>query len=61
MYEFALLEDAAQLGGVRAFLDAGEEARFVEELPMKLGIIDERTVMIAMPTRSPGATTSPRW
>jgi len=49
MYEYSVLEDAAQLGGVRAFLEAGEEARFVEELPMKLGIIDERTVMIAMP------------
>lgn len=49
MYEFAVLEDEAQLDGVRAFLDAGEEARFVEELPMKLGIIDERTVLFAMP------------
>ncbi|HEY3714364.1 MAG TPA: helix-turn-helix domain-containing protein [Jatrophihabitantaceae bacterium] len=49
MYEFSVLEDASQLGGVRAFLDAGEEARFVDELPMKLGIIDERTVLFAMP------------
>jgi sugar-specific transcriptional regulator TrmB len=49
MYEFSVLQDEAQRGGVQAFLDAGEEARFVEELPMKLGIIDERTVLIAMP------------
>jgi HTH-type transcriptional regulator, sugar sensing transcriptional regulator len=49
MYEFSVLENETQLGGVRAFLDAGEEARFVEELPMKLGIIDERTVLFAMP------------
>jgi sugar-specific transcriptional regulator TrmB len=49
MYEFSVLEDETQLGGVRAFLDAGEQARFVEELPLKLGIIDERTVLFAMP------------
>ena len=49
VYEFSVLEDATQLAGVRAFLDAGERARFVEELPMKLGIVDERTVLFAMP------------
>lgn len=49
IYEFSVLEDEAQLEGVRAFLAAGEQARFVEELPMKLGIIDERTVLFAMP------------
>lgn len=54
MYEFSVLEDATQLGGVRAFLDAGEEARFVEELPMKLGVIDERTVLFAMPNPAAG-------
>ena len=49
MYEFSVLEDEVQLNGVRAFLEAGEEARFVEALPMKLGIIDERTVLFALP------------
>lgn len=49
MYEFSLLEDQTQLDGVRAFLDAGEQARFVAQLPLKLGIIDERTVLFAMP------------
>jgi sugar-specific transcriptional regulator TrmB len=49
IYEFAFLADERQLAGVRAFLDAGEQARFVEELPMKLGVIDERTVLFAMP------------
>jgi HTH-type transcriptional regulator, sugar sensing transcriptional regulator len=54
MYEFSVLEDETQFGGVRAFLDAGEEARFVEELPMKLGVIDERTVLFAMPNPTAG-------
>ena len=49
VYEMSLLDDAAQLAGMREFLAAGEQARFVEELPMKLGIIDERTVLFTMP------------
>lgn len=49
MYEFSVLQDESQLRGVQAFVDAGEQARFVEELPMKLGIIDQRTVLMAMP------------
>jgi sugar-specific transcriptional regulator TrmB len=49
MYEFSFLRDEAQLAGVRAFLDAGEQARFVEQLPMKLGIIDERMVLFTLP------------
>ena len=49
VYEISLLDDAAQLAGMREFLAAGEQARFVEELPMKLGIIDERTVLFTMP------------
>ena len=32
--------------GVRRFVEAGEEARFVEELPLKLVIIDERIVHV---------------
>ena len=34
--------------GRRAFIEAGEEARFVPELPLKLVIIDERYVMFGM-------------
>lgn len=49
MYEFSVLQDESQLRGVQAFVEAGEQARFVEELPMKLGIIDQRTVLMAMP------------
>jgi HTH-type transcriptional regulator, sugar sensing transcriptional regulator len=48
VYEFTLLDDPASREGVRRFIAAGEKVRFVEELPMKLGVIDERTVMFAM-------------
>jgi HTH-type transcriptional regulator, sugar sensing transcriptional regulator len=48
VYEFSLLDDPVSRDGVQRFIDAGEQARFVDELPMKLGIIDERTVMFAM-------------
>ena len=34
--------------GVRRFIEVGEEARFVEELPLKLVIIDETIVMFGM-------------
>lgn len=48
LYEFSLLDDPVSCDGVQHFIEAGEEVRFVEELPMKLGIIDERIVMLAM-------------
>jgi sugar-specific transcriptional regulator TrmB len=48
VYEFSALDDPAFAEGVRRFLDAGEEARFVEHLPVKLVIIDEAIVMFGM-------------
>jgi HTH-type transcriptional regulator, sugar sensing transcriptional regulator len=48
VYEFTLLDDPLSCEGVQRFIAAGEQARFVEELPMKMGIIDERIVMLAM-------------
>ena len=33
---------------MQTFIDAGEEARFVPELPLKLVIIDETIVMFGM-------------
>jgi hypothetical protein len=33
---------------VSRFIEAGEDARFVEQLPLKLVIIDERYVMFGM-------------
>src|ERR1700687_1116907 len=48
MYEFALFDDPAATEGVRTFIEAGEDARFVPELPLKLVIIDETIVMFGM-------------
>lgn len=48
LYEFGVFDDEAVSEGVRRFLDAGEEARFVPQLPLKLVIIDEEIVMFGM-------------
>jgi sugar-specific transcriptional regulator TrmB len=48
IYEFSLFENPAHAEGVRRFVEAGEEARFVEQLPLKLVIIDETIVMFGM-------------
>jgi HTH-type transcriptional regulator, sugar sensing transcriptional regulator len=48
IYEFSAFDDAAFTEGVRRFIEAGEDARFVPELPLKLVIIDESIVMFGM-------------
>jgi sugar-specific transcriptional regulator TrmB len=48
MYEASLFEDPDATEGVRRFVEAGEEARVVESLPLKLVIIDETIVMFGM-------------
>lgn len=48
VYEFSVFDDPDVTEGVRRFIEAGEMARFVPELPLKLVIIDERTVMFGM-------------
>jgi sugar-specific transcriptional regulator TrmB len=48
VYEQSAFDDPQVIAGIRAFVEAGEEARFVEELPLKLAIIDETTVMLEM-------------
>jgi sugar-specific transcriptional regulator TrmB len=48
IYELSLFDDRAATEGVRKFIDAGEEARFVPELPLKLVIIDETIVLFGM-------------
>jgi sugar-specific transcriptional regulator TrmB len=48
LYEFGLLADPEDVAGIRRFVQAGERARFVESLPTKLAVIDERIVMVAM-------------
>ena len=48
VYELSILDDPATREGVRRFIDAGEDARFVPEVPLKLVIIDEAIVMFGM-------------
>jgi sugar-specific transcriptional regulator TrmB len=48
VYEFSVFDDPDVSEGVRRFIEAGEKARFVPELPLKLVIIDESIVMFGM-------------
>jgi sugar-specific transcriptional regulator TrmB len=48
IYEFGVFDDTNVAEGVRRFIEAGEDARFVAELPLKLVIIDETIVMFGM-------------
>ena len=48
VYELSVFDDPVTTAGVRRFIDAGEQARFVERLPLKLVIIDETIVMFGM-------------
>lgn len=48
LYEFSVFDDPAVTRGVKRFVDAGEQARFVPDLPLKLVIIDETIVMFGM-------------
>jgi sugar-specific transcriptional regulator TrmB len=56
VYEFSVFDDPQTTEGVRRFIEAGEEARFVPELPLKLVVIDERFVLFGM--EDPVAGTS---
>jgi hypothetical protein len=48
LYEQSLFDDPKALAGVRRFIEVGEEARVVPELPVKLVIIHEAVVMFGM-------------
>lgn len=48
LYEYSVFDDPAVMGGVQRFVEAGEDARFVPSLPLKLVIIDETIVMFGM-------------
>ena len=48
VYEFSVFDDPETTEGVRRFIEAGEQARFVPALPLKLVIIDETIVMFGM-------------
>jgi len=56
VYEYSALDDPDFARGVRRFIEAGEEARFVEHLPLKLVIIDETVVMFGMEDPVGGAS-----
>ncbi|MGH7763165.1 MAG: TrmB family transcriptional regulator, partial [Candidatus Dormibacteraceae bacterium] len=48
LYEASVFADPAVVAGVRGFIRAGEKARVVKELPMKLVVIDAAIVMFGM-------------
>ena len=48
VYEMSAFEHPEWIAGIRRFVAAGEEARFVDSLPLKLVIIDEAIVMFGM-------------
>jgi len=48
IYEFSVFDDPQIAEGVRRFIEQGEQARFVPELPLKLVIIDKTIVMFGM-------------
>ena len=48
VYEMSAFDDPKVISGIRTFVEAGEESRFVDDLPLKLVIIDETIVMFGM-------------
>jgi HTH-type transcriptional regulator, sugar sensing transcriptional regulator len=48
VYELSAFDDDRTAEGIRRYIEAGEQARFVDELPLKLVIIDERIVMFGI-------------
>lgn len=48
VYERSLYDDEAQVAAVRHFVAAGEQARVVDELPLKLVLVDERLALFTM-------------
>ena len=56
LYEYAVFDDPDAVAGVRRFIEMGEKARVVRELPLKLAIIDECIVMFGMDDPVAGST-----
>lgn len=48
VYERSIYDDPGSVDAVREFIAAGEQARVVDELPLKLVVIDERVAMFTM-------------
>jgi sugar-specific transcriptional regulator TrmB len=59
VYELSAFDDPEFPAAIQAFAEAGEHIRFVRELPLKLGIIDQTIVMFGMadPVAEPSGTT----
>lgn len=56
LYEYDVLRDEETARAIAFFIQQGEEARFVEYLPLKLVIVDEEIVMFAMEDPVAGRT-----
>jgi len=54
LYEHAALEDPVFAAGIASFVEAGEEARFVDQLPLKLAIFDSARVILPLQDPIPG-------
>jgi hypothetical protein len=57
VYERSVYDDQAVVDVVRFFVAAGEQARVVDELPLKLALIDERVALFTMEDPVAGAST----
>lgn len=56
IYEYSVLQNEETRQAVDYFISQGEEARFIEHLPLKLVIVDEEIVMFAMEDPIAGRT-----
>lgn len=48
IYERSVLDEPTMPEQIRAFLEAGEDARFVDHLPMKMAVCDGRSAMYSL-------------
>ncbi|PSL03146.1 sugar-specific transcriptional regulator TrmB [Haloactinopolyspora alba] len=55
IYERSLFDDAVMAAVVRAYADRGEQVRVADELPLKLTLVDGRSVGFNMPHAVDGA------
>jgi sugar-specific transcriptional regulator TrmB len=56
IYERSVYDDDAVVAAVREFVAAGEHARVVDELPLKLVVIDDRVALFTMEDPVAGST-----
>ena len=56
VYERSVYDDPAVVNAVRHFVAAGEQARVVDHLPLKLVVIDERVALFTMEDPVAGST-----